>query len=80
MFFSSFECFCFTIVRPISQKGKTYISTYDLKARMEELERENDEWEERMRIKNKGDIYPILGMLAFGLFCMSLGFLLARSI
>ena len=80
VFFSSFECLCFTTVRPISQKGKTNMSTYDFKARMEELEREHDEWEERMRIKNKGDMYPIWGMLAFGLFCMSLGFMLARSI
>ena len=56
------------------------MSTYDFNARMEELEREHDEWEERMRIKNKGDMYPIWGMLAIGLFCMSLGFMLARSI
>lgn len=72
--------FAFHNCQTMTPKRKIHMSTYDRKARMEELEREHDEWEERMRIKNKGDIYPIWGMLAFGLFCMSLGFLLARSI
>jgi len=56
------------------------MSTYDRKARMEAMEREHDEWAERMRIKNKRDMYPIWGMLGFGIFCMSLGFLLGRTI
>jgi hypothetical protein len=56
------------------------MSTYDRKARMEAMEREHDEWAERMRIKNKGEMYPVWGMLGFGIFCMSLGFLLARTI
>ncbi|MGS0546288.1 hypothetical protein HXW87_15075 [Pseudomonas sp. Y5-11] len=56
------------------------MSTFDRQAMIDRADREYDEDVERMRIKNKGDMYPIWGMLAFGLFCMSLGFLLARSI
>ncbi|WP_426619783.1 hypothetical protein ACP3TY_09230 [Pseudomonas rustica] len=56
------------------------MSTYDLKARMEELEREHDEWAERVRIKNKGDMLPVWAMLAFGLFCMTMGFMLGRLV
>jgi hypothetical protein len=56
------------------------MSTYDLKARMEELEREHDEWAERMRIKNKGDMLPVWATLAFGLFCMAMGFMLGRLV
>ena len=56
------------------------MSTFDRKAMIEQLDREHDEWVEKMRIKDKDDMYPIWGMLGFGIFCMSLGFLLARSI
>jgi hypothetical protein len=56
------------------------MSPYDRKARMEEMEREHDEWAERMRIKDKGDMFPVWATLAFGIFCWSLGFLLGRSI
>jgi hypothetical protein len=35
---------------------------------IERADREYDEDVERMRIKNKGDMYPIWGMLAFGMF------------
>ena len=56
------------------------MNTYDLKARMEELEREHDEWAERVRIKNKGDMLPVWAMLAFGLFCMVMGFMLGRLV
>lgn len=56
------------------------MSTFDRKAMIELSDREYDESVERMRIKDKDDIYPIWGMLAFGIFCMSLGFILARSI
>ncbi|VVM90056.1 hypothetical protein [Pseudomonas fluorescens] len=56
------------------------MSTYDRKARMEEMEREHDEWVERIRIKNKRDMYPIWAMLAFGMFCWSLGFFVGRTI
>jgi hypothetical protein len=56
------------------------MSTYDLKARMEELEREHDEWAERVRIKNKGDMLPVWAMLAFGLFCMAMGLMLGRLV
>lgn len=56
------------------------MSTYDRKARLERSEREHDEWVERMRIKHKGEMLPMLGLFGFGIFCMSLGFILARSI
>jgi hypothetical protein len=56
------------------------MSTFDRKAMIELSDREYDESVERMRIKDKDDMYPIWGMLAFGIFCMSLGFILARSI
>jgi len=56
------------------------MSTFDRKAMIELADREYDESVERMRIKDKDDMYPIWGMLAFGIFCMSLGFILARSI
>ncbi|VVN33946.1 hypothetical protein PS619_04982 [Pseudomonas fluorescens] len=56
------------------------MSTFDRKAMIELSDREYDESVERMRIKDKYDMYPIWGMLAFGIFCMSLGFILARSI
>jgi hypothetical protein len=56
------------------------MSTFDRKAMIELSDREYDESVERMRIKDKEDMYPIWGMLAFGIFCMSLGFILARSI
>ncbi|MFJ4247478.1 MULTISPECIES: hypothetical protein [Pseudomonas] len=56
------------------------MNTFDRKAMMEQSDREHDEWVEKMRIQGKGDMYPIWGMLAFGIFCMSLGFILARSI
>jgi hypothetical protein len=56
------------------------MSTYDRKARMQQIDREHDEWVEQMRIKNKGDMFPIWCLLGFGVFCMSLGFILARSI
>ena len=56
------------------------MSTFDRKAMIKQLDREHDEWVEKMRIKDKDDMYPIWGMLGFGIFCMSLGFLLARSI
>jgi hypothetical protein len=44
------------------------MSTFDRQAMIERADREYDEDVERMRIKNKGDMYPIWGMLAFGLF------------
>lgn len=56
------------------------MNTFDRKAMMERSDREHDEWAERVRLKNKGDMYPVWGMLAFGIFCMSLGFILARLI
>jgi hypothetical protein len=56
------------------------MSPFDRKAMIELSDREYDESVERMRIKDKEDMYPIWGMLAFGIFCMSLGFILARSI
>jgi hypothetical protein len=56
------------------------MSTYDAKARMEQLEREHDEWAEKIRIKNRKEMRPIWGLLGLGIFCMSLGFMLARSI
>ena len=56
------------------------MSTFDRKAMIELSDREYDESVERMRIKDKDDMYPIWGMLTFGIFCMSLGFILARSI
>jgi hypothetical protein len=56
------------------------MSTFDRKDMIELSDREYDESVERMRIKDKDDMYPIWGMLAFGIFCMSLGFILARSI
>jgi len=59
---------------------KISMSTYDRKARMERSEREHDEWVERMRIKHKGEMLPMLGLFGFGIFCMSLGFILARLI
>jgi hypothetical protein len=64
---------------PLSKKEIT-MSTFDRQAMINRADREYDEDVERMRIKNKGDMYPIWGMLAFGTVCMSLGFLLARSI
>lgn len=61
-------------------KKEINMSTFDRKAMIELSDREYDESVERMRIKDKDDMYPIWGMLAFGIFCMSLGFILARSI
>ncbi|MBV4487902.1 hypothetical protein HU727_020150 [Pseudomonas sp. SWRI153] len=56
------------------------MSIYDARARMEQMEREHDEYVERMRVKHRGDLYPVLMLLAFGIFCMCLGFILGRSI
>ncbi|MBP3998061.1 MULTISPECIES: hypothetical protein [Pseudomonas] len=56
------------------------MSTYDAKARMEQLEREHDEWAEKIRIKNRKEMRPIWALMGLGIFCMFLGFILARSI
>ncbi|CAI8815218.1 MULTISPECIES: hypothetical protein [Pseudomonas] len=56
------------------------MSTFDRQAMIERADREYDECVEKMRIKHKGDMFPIFGLLGFGIFCMSLGFILARSI
>jgi len=71
--------FVFAIFRHMTQK-EINMSTYDAKARMEQLEREHDEWAEKIRIKNRKEMRPIWGLLGLGIFCMSLGFILARSI
>jgi len=56
------------------------MSTYDAKARMEQLEREHDEWAEKIRIKDRKEMRPIWALMGLGIFCMFLGFILARSI
>ena len=71
---------CVSTIQTLSLKKEITMNTFDRQAMIERADREYDEDVEKMRIRHKGDMYPIWGMLAFGLFCMSLGFLLARSI
>ncbi|WP_248742033.1 MULTISPECIES: hypothetical protein [unclassified Pseudomonas] len=56
------------------------MNTFDRQAIIEQADREYDEWVEKMRIKDKESRYPVWSMLGFGLFCMSLGVILGRSI
>ena len=56
------------------------MNTFDRQAMIERADREYDECVEKMRIKHKGEMVPILGLLGFGLFFILFGFILARYI
>jgi hypothetical protein len=56
------------------------MSTFDRQAMIERQDREYDECVEKMRIRHKGEMLPIVGLLVLGIFCMSLGFMLGRLI
>lgn len=56
------------------------MSTFDRQAMIDRADREHDEYVERLRLKQRGDIVPILALLSLALLCMSLGFLVARLI
>lgn len=72
--------FAFLTIQSHVPNKEITMNTFDRQAMIERADREYDECVEKMRIKHKGEMVPILGLLGFGLFCMSLGFLLARSI
>lgn len=56
------------------------MSTYDRKARLEQIEREFAEYEETLRIKGKSEGLRLWLLFGFGLYCVALGFILGISI
>ncbi|SDU25962.1 MULTISPECIES: hypothetical protein [Pseudomonas fluorescens group] len=56
------------------------MSTFDRQAMIDRSDREHDEYLEKLRIKQRGDLVPILGLLSLAILCMSFGFLVARLI
>ena len=55
------------------------MSTFDRKARMEQIERELNKYAEAKRAEDKDEMYEMWLLLGFGLYCISLGVILGRS-
>lgn len=56
------------------------MSTYDRKARLEQIEREFAEYEETLRTKEKSESRRLWLLFGFGLYCVALGFILGISV
>lgn len=56
------------------------MSTYDVKARGEQMDRELEEYVQAMRLEDKENMSRFWVLLGFGMFCLSLGFLFGRSL
>ncbi|MCP1476657.1 hypothetical protein ABIA54_004497 [Pseudomonas sp. EB276 TE3739] len=56
------------------------MSTYDRKARLERIEREFAEYEEKVRQKDKRENGKLWLLFCFGLYCILLGFMLGISL
>lgn len=65
---------------PLPAKKEIIMNTFDRQAMIDRSDREHDEYVEKLRLKQRGDIVPILALLSLALLCMSFGFLVARFI
>ena len=55
------------------------MSTYDRKARLEQIEREFAEYDEAVRNRDKRENGKLWLLFGFGLYCVLLGFMLGIS-
>lgn len=56
------------------------MSTYDRKARLEQIEREFAEYDEAVRNRDKRENGKLWLLFVFGLYCVLLGFMLGISL